>query len=96
MIKRVSATTTFEKSVKKLHSKDKKTVDSAVRNIATQPGIGNAKKGDLTGVYVYKFKINKQEVLMSYQILGSPGSVNAEMVLLALGSHENFYTKLKR
>ena len=96
MIKRVSATPTFEKAAKKLHSKDKKTVDSAVRNIAIQPGIGNAKKGDLTGVYVYKFKINKQEVLMSYQILGSPGSVNAEMVLLALGSHENFYTKLKR
>ena len=96
MIKRVSATPTFEKAVKKLHSKDKKTVDSAFRNIATQPGIGNAKKGDLTGVYVYKFKINKQEVLMSYQILGSPGSVNAEMVLLALGFHENFYTKLKR
>ena len=96
MIKRVSATPTFEKAVKKLHSKDKKTVDSAVRNIATQPSIGNAKKGDLKGVYVYKFKINKQEVLMSYQILGSPGSVNAEMVLLALGSHENFYTKLNR
>jgi mRNA interferase RelE/StbE len=93
MIKRVSATPTFEKAVKKLHPKDKKTVDIAIRAVAGQPTMGQAKKGDLAGVHVYKFKINKQEVLMSYEILGS---VDAELVLLALGSHENFYQKLKR
>ena len=93
MIKRVSATPSFEKAVKKLHSKDKKTLDIAVQAVVAQPGMVSAKKGDLTGVYVYKFKINKQEVLMSYQILDSTG---AELVLLALGSHENFYQKLKR
>ena len=93
MIKRVSATPTFEKAVKKLHPKDKKTVEIAIRAVVAQPDMGSAKKGALTSVYVYKFKINKQEVLMSYQILGS---IDAELVLLALGSHENFYQKLKR
>lgn len=88
MIKRVSATPGFEKAVKKLHPKDKKILDIAVQAVVAQPSIGSAKKGDLTGACVYKFKVNKQEVLMSHQLLDSTG---AELVLLALGSHENFY-----
>jgi hypothetical protein len=65
-------------------------LDDAVREIAATPGVGIAKKGDLAGVYVHKFKIDKQEVLLSYQVM--PG----ELILLSLGSHENFYRNLKR
>ncbi len=77
----IRVTPTFERAAKKLHARDKKDLDKAVREIAADPAIGVAKKGDLTGVYVHKFKINKQEVLI---------------VLLSLGSHENFYRNLKR
>jgi mRNA-degrading endonuclease RelE of RelBE toxin-antitoxin system len=86
----IRVTPTFERAAKKLRARDKKDLDKAVREIAADPAIGAAKKGDLTGVYVHKFKINKQEVLLSYQYTSS------EIVLLSLGSHENFYRNLKR
>lgn len=86
----IRVTPTFERAAKKLHARDKKDLDKEVREIAADPAIGVAKKGDLTGVYVHKFKINKQEVLLSYQYTSS------EIVLLSLGSHENFYRNLKR
>lgn len=65
-------------------------VDDAVHKIVVKPTIGEAKKGDLLGVSVHKFKINKQEVLLSY-------SVDHDLLLLiALGSHENFYSAMNR
>ncbi len=90
MALKVRATPTFIKSLKKLHAKDKKEVDGAVRAILAEPNIGEAKKGDLAGIRVHKFKINKQEVLLSYSINA------AELLLIALGSHENFYRDMKR
>lgn len=91
----VLVTPTFAKAVKKLHAKDKTIVDKAVKAIANAPTIGEEKKGDLAGIFVHKFKINKQEVLLAYQLRPTkfqPISV----VLLSLGSHENFYAELKR
>jgi len=86
----IRTTPSFDKAVKKLHARDKKTLDDAVRKIAFQPTLGEAKKGDLLGVSVYKFKINKQEVLLSYSLGRN------ELLLIALGSHENFYRDMKR
>lgn len=91
----ILVTPTFAKAVKKLHAKDKAVVDKAVQAIANQPTIGEEKKGDSAGIFVYKFKVNKQEVLLAYQLHPdkfSPSSVR----LFSLGSHENFYTELKR
>ena len=91
----VLVTPTFVKAAKKLHAKDKMIVDKAVKAIANNPTIGDEKKGDLAGIFVHKFKINKQEVLLAYQLRPTkfqPVSV----LLLSLGSHENFYTELKR
>ena len=86
----IRVTPTFERAAKKLHTRGKKELDAVVREIAANPAIGVAKKGDLAGVYVHKFKINKQEVLFSCQYTPS------ELVLLSLGSHENFYRDFKR
>jgi hypothetical protein len=41
-------------------------------------------------VFVYKFKINRQETLLSYSVSGD------DLLLLALGTHENYYRDLKR
>jgi mRNA-degrading endonuclease RelE of RelBE toxin-antitoxin system len=87
---KIKATPSFDKAVKKLRVNGKKTVDDAVRAIMEKPTIGEAKKGDLLGVRVYKFKINKQEILLSY------GVGRDELLLIALGSHENFYRDMKR
>ncbi len=86
----IRTTPSFDKAVKKLHAQGKKTVDDAVHKIMAKPTIGEAKKGDLLGVSVYKFKINKQEVLLSYSV------GRDELLLIALGSHENFYRDMKR
>lgn len=58
--------------------------------IVQNPKIGEEKKGELSGVFVYKFKIHHQEFLLAYE--WNP----AERILLAMGVHENFYRDLKR
>lgn len=66
-----------------------------MKAVANDPTIGEEKKGDLAGIFVHKFKMNKQEILLAYQLHPTkfqPISV----LLLSLGSHENFYAELKR
>jgi hypothetical protein len=95
MVLRVLDTPTFNRVVKKLFPRDKKAVDEAIKKIANDSSLGEEKKGDLAGIFVYKFKLNKQEVLLSYGLL--PNKENPEeLVLLSLGAHENFYDALKR
>lgn len=86
----VSQMPAFKKAFKKLHSDQKEAVKKAIKKIIENPEIGAAKKGDLSGVFVYKFKINNQEHLLAYEWLPQ------ERILLALGVHENFYRNLKR
>jgi mRNA-degrading endonuclease RelE of RelBE toxin-antitoxin system len=79
----------FKKTYKKLHAKQKPKVNDAIRLITKNPNAGEEKKGDLTGVHVYKFKIHQQEFLLAYEWIPQ------ERILLALGVHENFYRDLK-
>jgi mRNA-degrading endonuclease RelE of RelBE toxin-antitoxin system len=89
---RVLQTPTFKRAVKRLHKQQKRELDEAVRAVATDPAIGESKVGDLAGVRVHKFKMNRQLILLAYEFLEADDSVK----LLALGSHENFYRDLKR
>lgn len=85
----------FDRITKKLHAKDKAVLDDAVKAILEDPSAGEEKRGDLVGVFVYKFKLNGQETLLAYEI--QPNKKNpAAIVLLAVGPHENFYQQLKR
>lgn len=79
----------FKKAYKKLHPNKKSEVEDAIRAIVKNPKIGEEKKGDLAGVFVYKFKLHHQEILLAYE--WNP----KERLLLALGVHENFYRDLK-
>lgn len=66
-----------------------------MRHIAENPHSGQEKSGDLSSVFVYKFKLNKQERLLAYCL--EPDKQNpSKAILLAIGSHENFYEVLKR
>lgn len=65
-------------------------MNDPIREIINDPEIGEENKGDLAGVFVYKFKIHNQEILLAYQW------VPKERLLLALGVHENFYRGLKK
>lgn len=91
----IGQTPAFERVAKKLHPSDKKIVDDAVKHIANNPLAGEEKKGDLAGVFVYKFKLNKQETLLAYRL--EPDKLRPTgATLLAIGPHENFYDALKR
>ena len=80
----------FKRAYRKLAPGHQAAVDGAVRAIVANPEIGEAKKGDLAGVYVHKFPLNRQQMLLAYE--WNPMT----RVLLLLGSHENFYRDLKR
>ncbi|WP_417819556.1 type II toxin-antitoxin system RelE/ParE family toxin [Terasakiella sp.] len=87
---KILQTPTFKRAIKRLHKQEKQELDKAIRTIATAPNTGEAKMGDLAGVRVHKFKMNKQLTLLAYEPLADT------IKLLALGSHENFYRDLKR
>ncbi|MAE53336.1 MAG: addiction module toxin RelE [Opitutae bacterium] len=87
---RVVVSPTFSRNLKKLKSKEKEEMDGAVRTIIAKPECGEAKKGDLLGVRVYKFKLNKQQILLSYEVK------EEAIYLLTFGPYENFYRDLKR
>lgn len=86
----ITQSSAFARSYKKLHKKQQLDVDTAVDVIVADPLAGEPKRGDLAGVYVYKFKSQAQLILLAYQF--DPKTRH----LLLLGSHENFYRELKR
>ena len=86
----VTQASAFARNYKKLHLQQKKDVDTAVEVIVSNPLVGDAKRGDLSGVYVYKFKSETQLLLLAYEF--DPQTRH----LLLLGTHENFYRDLKR
>lgn len=88
----VLQTPTFKKAVKKLNSKQKKELDNAVRALIQQPTLGERKKGNLSFLRVYKFKMNKQLILLGYSF----DDEKLILELMTLGSHENFYRDIKR
>ena len=86
----VQQTNAFLRAYKKLHDNQKDAVDQAVAAVVQDPASGDAKKGDLLGVFVYKFNCVNQQFLLAYEY--DP----IKRVLLLVGSHENFYRNLKR
>lgn len=89
-MRKVFQTPTFSKNKKRLHKNQVKGLDDVIVEILKDPEIGEPKKGDLRGVYVYKCKITKKLYLVAYQF--DEGS----LTLLMVGSHENFYRDLKK
>lgn len=88
-MRKVLQTRTFTNDKKKLHKNQIKELDNAIREILENPEVGEQKKGDLQGAYVYKCKITKQLFLIAYQF------DEAALTLLMVGPHENFYRDLK-
>ena len=91
-VSRVVQTPSFKKAVKKLTPNQKQDLDAVVRELMTDPKLGEQKKGDLAFLRVYKFKMSKQLTLLGYSY--DDGALVLE--LITLGSHENFYRDIKR
>ena len=80
----------FSRAYKRLHRNQQADVDDAITAIVADPTLGEAKKGDLAGVFVYKFACVGQLYLLAYEY--DPES----RLLLLVGTHENVYHTLKR
>lgn len=81
---------TFSRAYKRLHRNQQADVDDAISAIVANPSLGEAKKGDLAGIFVYKFSCVGQLFLLAYEY--DPET----RLLLLVGTHENFYRNLKR
>ena len=86
-------TNRFRKAYLKLHINQLAEVNKAIRAVIKNPDIGEQKKGDLSWLWVYKFKVLGKLTLLGYNI-----EKNGEIVLtlIDIGSHENFYRDLKK
>ena len=82
----------FIKTVKKLHKSQKELLDEVIKTLIAQPELGDLKTSDLNGVRVYKFKVNINQMLLAYRYQKE----TLVLMLLAYGTHENFYRDLKK
>ena len=85
---------TAERYFKKL--KDKQLLEkhkAALMQLQDNPYIGQAKRGDLSGIYGYDIYHNKTNYEIAYFIFEIDGK---KIVVLLAGTRENFYEELKR
>ena len=81
----------FLKKIKEKTLKDlfQKTID----NILISPYIGEAKSGDLSGIYCCDIYYNRTNCELAYTLVQTPTKT---VVVLLAGTRENFYDELKR
>jgi mRNA interferase RelE/StbE len=79
----------FEQRFKKFNHAQKMILDEQIRLILENPNIGDEKKGDLSEVYVHKFKIKTILYLLAYRFYED----RLEMIMI--GPHQNYHRDLK-
>ena len=80
--------------LKKLKDKQlKKLYQEAIDDICQDYTIGQAKSGDLSGVYGYDIYYNKTNYELAYTVEYVDDQV---IVIIMAGTRENFYDELKR
>jgi mRNA-degrading endonuclease RelE of RelBE toxin-antitoxin system len=89
---KILITATFRRSAKKLHRNQIVELEKAIDEIQHNPEIGDLKVGDLAGVRIYKFHMLKQLTLIAYYYQNN----KITLTLLDFGTHENFYSNLKK
>jgi hypothetical protein len=80
----------FEQRIKKFNQAQKIVLDEQTKLIIENPTIGTEEKGDLSEVYVHKFKIKTIQYLLAYRY-------NEKLLeLIMIGPHQNYYRDLKK
>ena len=84
-----------EKYFKKIKDKNlKNAFKEAITSIRKNPDIGDAKTGDLSGIYCLDIYYNHTNYELAYRIAQLK---NGDMVVIIMaGTRENFYKELKR
>src|SRR5690606_5774288 len=88
----IRQTRVFEKAFNRLSESHKDLVDLEIEKISMSPEMGQQKKGDLSHLWVHKFKLDGRETLLGY----SWQDYELVIFLLNLGPHENFYRDVKK
>ncbi len=87
----------FVQFVKKASKPLQLAIEDRVIKIFKNPNSGEQKTGDLREIWVYKFRFNKQEYLMAYRLGKCDEGIDLIWIsFYQIGSHENFYSELKR
>jgi hypothetical protein len=92
----------FQKFIKKASLPLAMAIEDQVGLICHAPYQGTQKAGDLVGIWVSKFKFQRQQYLIAYRpipTLPRGGQTTLEVLdihFLQVGSHEKFYEQLKR
>ena len=83
-----------ERYFKKLKEKGLKSAfRKALENIQADPYVGEAKTGDLAGIYGFDVFYNRTNYEFAYRIYEENGHL---VVVILAGTRENFYQELKR
>lgn len=82
------------KYLKKLKDKKLKTLyQDAIDNIREDHTIGEAKVGDLSGIYCYDIYYNKTNYELAYRVVYVDQKI---IIVIMAGTRENFYDELKK
>ena len=92
MVFQENQTTRFSRSYKKLFKRELESIHQAMDAIVKKPEIGTEKIGDLSNLFVYKFKVGNSEWLLGYTFNASKKIVTWH----SIGRHENFYRDTKK
>ncbi len=89
--------------VKKQNRPFQLAIEDAVEDICAHPSGGEAKRGDLQGFWIHKFRYQRQQFLIAYRWSSASGlqvqgqeSDWSSIDFYQIGSHENFYSSLKK
>jgi mRNA interferase RelE/StbE len=85
----------FESYIKKIKDKGlKENIWKAVDEIRENPNVGDAKKGDFSGILCYDIYYQKTNYEIAYRVSHQEdGSI---LVVIMAGTRENFFEVLKR
>ena len=82
------------KYLKKIKDKKLKALyREAIDKICADHTIGEAKTGDLSGIYGYDIFYNKTNYELAYKVVHDGNKI---IVVIMAGTRENFYEQLKR
>ena len=86
----LKSTPYFDREYKKLNKNQLFRVNEAIEEVASDPGVGETKAGDLAGCQVCKFKVLDQLFLLGYEVIGET------IYLQRIALHGNYYRDWKK
>ena len=86
----MKSTPYFDREYKKLKKNQLALVNTAIGEVASDPGIGEKKTGDLAGCQVFKFKVLDQLFLLGYEV------IDHTIYLQRIAPHANYYLDWKK